>query len=396
MTAAATAALSRPDLGETGIVGWMRHHPRTMGGIVVLICAAVPSIALMFAGEPINWTAYPVVALAAVALLWRRRYPLGVLSVVTAVASAGILLSPGSGYQSMAPAFALFAVARQSTSRAVLGYLIAVILPALAGLISALASGARFSPSILDPLCLTALAAGFAVRARIERRAALADHIQQRAEQAVLAERARITADMHDIVAHSLTVMVALSGGAQSAWEKQPERARDALAKLNEVGVSALDEMQRILRILRSDDPELDGVLGVSRTNAPDLDELAQTFRSAGLPVTIARYGSTEITDPVAATAVHRIVQEALTNGLRHAQGATQVVVRIDAGPDAIEVAVSDDGHASPRPFVGTGIGLASIREQAAAFGGRSTAGPIEGGGWRTDAHLPIGRGQES
>ncbi|MFT4234625.1 MAG: histidine kinase [Microbacterium sp.] len=373
----------------------MRAHPRIIDWIVVLASSGLQRVALIFTGEPINWIAYLALAAAAVALFWRRRYPFAVLLVVTAIASVGLLASPELAYQALPSTFALYAVAAsRTTGTAALGYVVAVGLPTLAVLALNLWHSTPFSPSILDPLALLALVLGIAVRARRERRDALAALIHQRTQHAALAERARITAEMHDVVAHSITVMIALAGGARSGWDKHPERARDALDHLNDVGASALGEMQRILRVLRTDDADLDRALHESGHNVQSLEELAEVFRAAGLPVILSRRGQTGIPDPALQTTLHRIVQEALTNALRYAEHPTEVRVEVNSTPTNIEVTITDDGHPHPgRPSVGAGLGLTGIRERAAAFGGTAAAGPRDGGGWRTRVTIPLSEG---
>jgi len=124
---------------------------------------------------------------------------------------------------------------------------------------------------------------------------------------------------------------------------------------------------------------------------------LAGRLRAAGLPVTLSRSGPVEMNDPALETTIHRMVKEALTNALRYAQDATEVRVRIDTGPEAIDVTVTDNGRpAAPSPSIGGGVGLTGIRERAAAFGGTSEAGPLRGGGWRTHARIPLRQESET
>lgn len=379
-------------LPESRITRWMRAHPHNIDWVVVLLCAGLQCIALMFTGEPVHWAAYVALGIATAALLWRRWFPFSVLIVVALVASVSLLIRPDLAYQGLPSAFALYAVAAsQTTSRTALGYLVAVGLPALATLTQGLSNGVPFSPSILDPIALLALVLGIAVRARRDRRASLAALVQQRAERAVLAERARIAAEMHDVVTHSITVMIALAGGARSAWDKHPARARVALDHLGDVGAAALSEMQRILRVLHADDRDLDCALHASSHNVQPLGELVEVFRAAGLPVILSRSGATSVDDPALLTTIHRIIQESLTNALRYAEGATEVCVEVAVTYDAIEVTITDDGHPHPgQPSVGAGVGLTGIRECAGAFGGVSTSGPLTGGGWRTHAKIPL------
>lgn len=384
-------------LAEAAFVRWMRTHPRATDWMVVLACAGLQEAVLLFGGEPAGWAGQIFVIFAAV-LIQRRRHPFAVLVATTTAAVVATPFLPGLAQQRLPQAFALYTVAaNQGAGMALMGYTMTVGAAFLTGTLVMLGGGSRFSPSILDPLGLAVLAAGFLIRARRERRESLTELIRQRVEHVALTERSRITAEMHDVVAHSVTVMLALAGGARVAWEKHPERARDALENLNEVGVMALHEMQRILRILRTKDVELDAALETSGHNVESLDELARTFRAAGLPVTLSRSGPVEMNDPALETTIHRMVKEALTNALRYAQDATEVRVRIDTGPEAIDVTVTDNGRpVAPSPSIGGGVGLTGIRERAAAFGGTSEAGPLRGGGWRTHARIPLRQESET
>lgn len=366
---------------------WLRERPRVVDAGLVLLAAAGPVAGLAVTRDG----AFLLQALAAVPIWWRRRAPLVVLSVVSAIAALAQLVPTGPVATGPALAIVVFTVASlRSTARAILGYGVAVGLPTLLSGTRALVVENPFSPSLLDPLLLMGLAMGFAVRASRERRRAIAALVEQRSEQAVHAERIRIAAEMHDVVAQSLTVMVALAGGARTAWERHPERAQHALEQLGEVGGTALEEMQRILQMLRTERSRQDGGLRGSGYDLPSLDELVQTFRTADLPVVLHHQGPPRSTDPALDTTVHRIVQEALTNALRYASGATEVRVDVTAHDDGLLVTVSDDGRTDGQaPSIGAGSGLIGIRTRAESFGGASAAGPRVGGGWEVRVVLP-------
>jgi len=157
-------------------------------------------------------------------------------------------------------------------------------------------------------------------------------------------------------------------------------------------GRSALEELRRILGLLRDDDGE-----GPSLVPAPgvgDLEELAGTVRAAGIPVTLAVTGEAAALPPAASLTVYRIVQEALTNVVKHTHGA-QAAVRVRAGRDGVLITVTDDGAGAPpaaaaRPDDQAGHGLVGMRERAAAFGGTLEAGPLAAGGFRVSAWLPL------
>ncbi|MBN9612219.1 MAG: two-component sensor histidine kinase [Actinobacteria bacterium] len=238
--------------------------------------------------------------------------------------------------------------------------------------------------------------------ALIDRARQLAREREQRAELAAAAERARIAREMHDIVAHSLSVVVTLSEAASVAIEAQPAAAKQAMDRAAETGRSALTEMRRLLGVLNEDRGE-----GTERTaplapqpGVAQLPQLIAGFVDAGLAVTVVEQG-VPVGDAAQQLAVYRIVQESLTNALRHAgHGATATVsVTHSAGETRIEVvdsgAVGTDPKLSatgePKSIPGSGRGLAGATQRAAVFGGTLDAGPY-GRGWRLTAVVPICR----
>ncbi|WP_157253756.1 sensor histidine kinase [Nonomuraea typhae] len=187
------------------------------------------------------------------------------------------------------------------------------------------------------------------------------------------AERARIAREVHDVLAHNLAVMVALADGAKAA-AAVPERSADLITKVSVTGREALAEVRRLVGVLR------DG-----EAAALELDTLAEQVREAGLPVTLIRDGAVPgHLDLV----VYRLVQEALTNTLKHAGAGAAATVRVRRGPACVEVEIVDDGRGARRGAAGHG--LAGMRERAASFGGEVEAGPLPGGGWRVRVRLPV------
>jgi len=361
---------------------------------VIVVVAAVlpPLLAMIFQGGPlVSWSGWLTLAATGAALFWRRRYPLTVLAVVVVACALSPLAQPGFGYPMIPFAFALYAVAaRQPFYRAAIGYGIGVGVPLLVTL-AGLALGAETAtPSILDPFALIALVIGVVVRGRHERRTALAELVNERIENAASLERARIAAEMHDVVAHSISVMVALANGADAGWSAHPERARAAVGKITVVGRDALIDIHRVLHILRGADAALDGSLHESGPNLPSLEELAATYVDAGLPVELTQQGRALPDDPALRIAVYRIVQEALTNTLRHAHGASAAAVVIAVTESHVTIEVADDGLSS-QSMPEASHGLAGIRERARRHGGDSTAGPLPARGWRMHATLQIG-----
>lgn len=228
------------------------------------------------------------------------------------------------------------------------------------------------------------------IGAILDRANQLARERDQQARIATLAERARITREIHDVVAHSVSVMVSLADGADALAEKDPQRSRDAVQEIGAIGRQSLVELRQLLGALGDDtaESEEDGPL---RPN-PGLTELAtlvETFRTAGLPVSVQTEGSAP-SSPALQNTIHRIVQEALTNALRYAKSPSEVRVLLDFRGDVLVVDVIDDGQPGPpAASVGSGRGLVGIRERARLAGGTVQAGPSPDGGWRVRVEIP-------
>lgn len=376
------------------LLGLAQSHPGAIDLLVAAACLAVQILVLVIAPQRTLWPLLACAGVSSTLLLWRRRFPVWVLAVIAVISTVGAMLPVSSPAVMTIPAAVMVytAAASRTIGWALTGYAVAVILPALGTFVVALVrDGPAHSATLLEPLALAALAIGLAVRGATQRREALAELMNERLATAQVVERQRITAEMHDVVAHSLSTMVALADGAASSWDKHPERSTQALVKLGDVGRTALTEMQRILQVLREDDPVLDDELHRSGHNVPDIEDLVDVFRIAGLPVRLSRKGQSVSDDPVLATTVYRIVSEALTNALRYAERATQVEVDLEAVGDELTIHVNDNGHADPdAPSQGAHRGLVGIAERAASHGGTSKAGPRPEGGWTTRATLKI------
>ncbi|ROP65285.1 sensor histidine kinase [Curtobacterium sp. PhB115] len=229
-------------------------------------------------------------------------------------------------------------------------------------------------------------------QALIDRAHQLARERDQQAQLATAAERARIAREMHDIVSHSLTVMVRLAEGA-AAGSDVPSASASAMHGVAEVGRGAMNDMRRMLGVLGGDD----GPALAPQPTIQDIPQLVDRFRAVGTPVALSLVGAPPDDDALQ-LAVHRIVQEGLTNAARHATGARSVAVRVDASAREVTVVVSDDGRPggaerpvpSARDPLGSGRGLVGITERVRALGGNVTAGPREGtDGWEIRATVP-------
>jgi signal transduction histidine kinase len=234
----------------------------------------------------------------------------------------------------------------------------------------------------------------------LDRAAQLARERDQQAQLATASERARIAREMHDIVAHSLTVMIALADGAATAATRNPERAQDAMAHVAEIGRTSLTDMRRVLGVLLEASHETSEIgEGQPAPLAPqptfdELRPLVDSYRAAGLPITLTVSGAVPA-ESTAQLTVFRVVQEALTNALRYARSPSRVDVLIDfTDPAVAGVTVLDDGlPAEPgakMASLGSGRGLIGMRERVALYGGSVEAGAVTPRGWRVRASIPV------
>lgn len=251
-------------------------------------------------------------------------------------------------------------------------------------------------PGVVLVASLTWLA-GVALRQRTvrvalaEERAAVLEHDHRAAQAAVADERARIARELHDVVAHSVSVMTVQAGAARMLLNTDPSQAVAPLLAVEETGRQALAELRRLLGLLR---PEDGGTGLVPQPGLDDLPALVRTVNDAGLPVELLVVGAVRPLAPGVGLAAYRIVQEALTNALKHAS-AQHVRVGVDFSAEELRVEVCDDGqrarHEPARKGAHDGHGLAGMRERAAVYGGDLRAGPEPGGGYAVRARLPIG-----
>jgi signal transduction histidine kinase len=237
-----------------------------------------------------------------------------------------------------------------------------------------------------------ALVIGLYVRTRrayiasmIERAETAERDRDRQAQIAVAEERARMAREMHDVIAHSLAVMITLNDAAVAVADI--DTVRETVTQASDVGRQALSEMQRILAVLRNAEPaEL-----VPQPGAAQLADLAARVRSAGLSVQLQVTGNPAKLAPTTQLAIYRIVQESLTNVLKHGRNVRRVDVSVACRDNSVGIRVTDDGQAGTPADPGTpGHGLAGIRERAALYDGQLHAGPAPGGGWevRTDLRM--------
>jgi signal transduction histidine kinase len=333
--------------------------------------------------------AYLLLAAGAAALLLRRRYPVPVLAIALAAALAATAASGGAAQGAPVAWFVLIAafvnaVAYRKRAAAiaslVVGYLVSVWPPWLIGTRGH--ATAVFALGLLAGL-ITLLSAAELIRVRSQRAIAVRNRQAEEARRRAMQERMDIARDLHDVVAHNISVINVQANTALHLMDRQPERAREALTAIHEVSRQALGELRSVLGVLRADGAEAPLV------PSPGLDrlaELAAHTRTAGIAVRVEQQG---VPRPVPAgvdTAAYRIVQEALTNTVRHS-GGHAATVRLCYDPDALTIEVDDDGRLAAPPEPGNGV--AGMTERARALGGTLDAGPRPGGGFRVLARLP-------
>jgi signal transduction histidine kinase len=325
-------------------------------------------------------------------LVWRRRWPSGVFAVLAVVAGAQ-WIADVKVLGDAALVVALYTVAAQEPRRRAA---LAAGVVELGAVLATLRWGSDdfFKTFVgLSGVTLAAFGLGTSVRQRRAYQASLEDRAarleierDQQGRLAAAAERARIAREMHDIVAHNLSVMIALADGATFAAERSPERSASAMQSVSATGRQALGEMRRLLGVLRDD--ESAGTL-LPQPGILDIDRLVDQVRAAGLPVALAIEGDARALPAGAQLTVYRLVQEALTNSLKHAgpEARAEVSLRFDAA--GVDVEISDDGAGEPAPAQdGHGLGLNGMRERAAVYAGIVQAGPLPAGGWRVHTRL--------
>ncbi len=336
-----------------------------------------------------------VAVAVAIALAQRRRFPL----VLAAVTIASLLARPiiptagdGTGY-GIAIIIAIYTCAVHLEGRAMR---LGGVLAAGMAVYLLVTEGADFAGVVFFSLLFgVPWIVGRMMRVSRQRQALLEDQAvlleRQRDEQARIAvadERQRIARELHDVVAHAISVVVLQSRGGRRLIDTEPEAAREAFDAIESTSSQALGEMRRLLGLLRSGD---DDTLLPQPTLAR-IEDLVADLRASGLPVEVSLEGDPGVLPPGVDVSAYRIVQEALTNALKHA-GPTRARVRVEYCGDSVLVEVTDDGAgagaANGSSAPGSGHGLVGMRERVAIVGGELTAGPRPTGGYAVSARLP-------
>lgn len=390
---------------------WLRSRPRLVdvlfAGLMGLIALAdLPGRDVADSARDPDALGVALVMIGAAALVWRRVAPLAVMACVVMVSCVFY----ARDYQSFMAAVglaALYAVAAHETNRRAawlalgLGY--AVLFGVASFTVLERVDGYRWSTALSMSLSIgAAVLAGAVIRNKEEIFAdtkARAEHAEAdrkaEAERAVTRERLRIAREMHDVVAHGMSLITVQAAAAQEVAHTRPEDAARLMHSVEATGRDALAEMRRMLSVLRNDDPAVPdserGELGPQ----PSLAEVANTVAhcvEAGTPTELTLTGDQRPLPPGIELAAFRIVQEALTNVVRHGGDAATAVVALRYGPDALHITVSDTGCGAVSGLTrsGGGHGLVGMQERVEIYGGQLTVGPRPGGGYQIDASLPV------
>jgi signal transduction histidine kinase len=382
----------------------MKNHPMVGDSLIAALIAAFDLLLYVVRvvepesqPRPHPWfVTLPLIVGVVLPIVFRRRYPVVAAYVAAAIAIPHSLAGIGIG-SLVTTCIALYTLVAYVNRRTALLYL------AVNEVISLVQLPLQETQSWVIWLIMTNLSWAFswalgefngarrAYHVEVERRLRLLEtERDQQARIAVADERARIARELHDVVAHAVSVMVVQADGAAYAVHSQPELAERAIATISSTGREALTELRRLLGVLRSEES------AGERTPQPgtqSLSDLAGRVRAVGLPVQLDIVGNVDDLPAGVGLGVYRIVQEALTNSLKHAGPGSSATVRVERVGDHVDLSIVDNGHRATGTLVGVsgGNGLIGMRERALVFGGTLEAGPRPTGGWEVRARLPFG-----
>ena len=372
------------------------------GDAALAFVLAVSSVLPILVEDDPSW-GHPKAAAVVLALLttvpiaWRARRPIPVAATVLFANGACVYAAAphDAAFQPfLALTLAFYSVGSRLDGPRGVWAPPALALAAVPVFVAAVAHGQKAGNAIPNYVWLIAAwAVGRTVRSWRHKTVALEaanreleEQRELQAQAAVAVERGRIARELHDVIAHNVSMIVVQAGAAARVLAHDEPHVRGALAAIEATGRETVDEMRRLLGVLRRAD---DALALAPQPGLRDLEALVEHVREAGLPVELRFEGEPLALPPGIDLSAYRIVQEALTNALKHAGGArAEVTVRYETG--AVELEVRDDGDGSGDGG-GTGHGLIGMRERVALWGGRLDAGSHEGGGWAVRARLPLG-----
>jgi signal transduction histidine kinase len=379
-----------------------RTAGRWVSGVLVTVAAGAAAVPDLFHdGQRPGVTAVIVLVLAAAPLLARRIWPIPVFGVVLALNVGAGLWDHVHAINGPALLIALYTVAVMRARRDALVCAGLLELTVVTGLLLFAGGGWWYDAIFASGMVAAALGLGLYSATRRAYLAELHDRAErlererdQHVALAAAAERARIAREMHDIVAHHLTVMTTLADAAVAASATSPERATEVMRSVSATGRRALADTRRLLGVLRQrpgQDPadNLQPVPGLAQ-----LDSLIEQVRAAGLDTTVEIHGAAPDMPAGVQLTVYRLVQEALTNTLKHGGTGARATVRLQFLPGELRVDIDDDGAGATAPATASiGSGLVGMQERVHAYGGDVQAGPRQPGGWKVSACLHLDAG---
>jgi signal transduction histidine kinase len=388
----------------SALYAWLSRHPRLVDGVPAfwLVLIGLPSVI----GVPLvgfrpgaRVVMLLIIAAMVIPVVFRRKYPVHGFTIAAVAGALQLIVFPEPVGSDLAILLLLYTLAAYRPRR--------VSVPGLAvcliGAVTAVGVWAPRGVGAVDRILLaTVLFSGTALVAWVlgdsmryrrayltaleDRAARLERERDAQAQIAAAAERARIARELHDVIAHNVSVMVVQADGAGYALRRDPERAGQALTAISRTGRQALAEMRRLLGVLRSDDQQADLA---PQPGLEQLRELLDQAREAGMSVSFTLEGPVRPLPEGAELAAYRVVQESLTNTRKHGGLAATAAVTLRYEPDGLLLQVTDDGLGAAAATEGPGHGLTGMRERVEMYGGTVRAGPLPSGGYQVTARLP-------
>jgi signal transduction histidine kinase len=387
-----------------GLYAWLRRHPRLVDGalalLLILTGTGIPKLGAS------GWLRILLILAMVVPLVFRRAHPVGAFAAVVVAGAVQVLVLNRPTSADFAVLIVCYTLAAYTPRRVSLHGLAICLLGAAVAVVRWHPTHASdrlvamgWSALLLGSLVLAAWLLGDSIRWRrgfyqaLEERAARLERERDaQAQVAAAAERARIARDLHDVVAHNVSVMVVQADGAAYALDSSPQRAREALGAISATGRRALAELRSLLGVLR--DSAGPGAALAPQPGLEQLEELVVEARAAGLPVSLTVEGAPRPVPQGEALAAYRVVQESLTNARKHAGPGATATVRLRYAEESLVISVTDDGRGASVPVSGelggAGHGLAGMRERVELYGGSVRSGPRDGGGYEVVAQLPL------
>jgi signal transduction histidine kinase len=369
----------------------------SLGGAAVASYLVEPLTPFTMSWAPV-WLGWLLLVPIHLPLVWRRVAPVVTMACTGTATGLYFILGFQQGATSLAVLVALYSVSAYGVrSDGVISLVLSVVFVG-AGLMSAASQGMQIG-ALQFAVNLFVFVGIWGLGDRTRTRREVVAQLTARAEEAersrelaaglaVADERTRIARELHDVVAHTVSVVVVQAGAGRRIAAKDPARAAEALADIEATGRDALEELRRLVGVLRDD-----GAAGTELAPQPrlaELDDLVRRLAETGIPVELHRRGSTRQLPPGIEVSAYRIVQEALTNVLKHAGPVSQVDVRLAYAPDTVTVEITDDGMGTAGTIEDRGSGLVGMRERVGLYRGTLHAGPRPAGGFEVVAHLPV------